>query len=238
MRKVLLLAAIGICLAVRCSSHNNVAGTSVETDTGTSCKVLGLMEYANGTPVVGAAVRLIDSAAVQVMMVGSAKTRALAKANALIRSGLTTTDPTGFFQFDSVDTSKYYVLVNDHDLLGGKFMAVVDTGDTVIRVNGILQRMGTVQGSIDTSLLNKNGWTFVYVPEVNEKVLVGTDGTFILGVLPPGTYTIKLVYGNTVQASPLDSVTVPVKSDSTTTLQNIGTGYGAVTITVTVEEPN
>ena len=64
------------------------------------------------------------------------------------------------------------------------------------------------------------------------------DGKFVILNVPPGTYTIKLVYGNTVQASPLDSVTVPVKSDSTTTLQNIGTGYGAVTITVTVEEPN
>jgi hypothetical protein len=236
VKKVFLLAAIGVCLAVRCSCNNNVAGTSNETDTGTSCKVVGLMEYANGTGVMGAGVRLIDSAAVHVMIIASARTRALAKISALVRSGYTTTDPTGYFEIDSVDTGKYYVLVNDHDSLGGRFRAVVDTGDTVVRVNGTLQRMGTVRGSIDTSLLNKNGQTFIYVPEADKKVLVNSDGTFGLGVLPPGTYTIKLVYGTTVQASPLDSLAIPVKSDSTTTLQNIGTKYGAVIITVSVKE--
>jgi len=237
MRNLLLVIAIGICFSVRCScSNNNIAGTSVETDTGTSCKVVGIMEYANGDPVMGAGVNLIDQANVKIIVIGTAKKRALAKGKALVRNGYKTTDPNGFFAFDSVDTGKYYVLVNDHDSLGGKFTAVVDTNDTIVHVNGTLQRMGTVKGAIDTSLLNKNGQTYIYIPEAGEEVPVNSDGSFNLGALPPGTYTIRLVYGNTAQPSPLDSLSVPVKSDSTTTLQNIGTQYGAVMVTITVKE--
>lgn len=238
MRKLGLWAAIGVCFAVRCMCNNNIAGTTTEADTGTSCKVVGLMEYANGTGVMGAGVRLVDSTSVQVMVIGSAKSLSLSKRNALVRSGYTATDPTGYFEIDSVDTGKYYVLVNDHDSLGGRFRAIVNSGDTIVRVNGTLVHMGTVNGSIDTSLLNKNGQTYVFVPQADEKVQVNSNGTFSLGVLPPGTYTIKLVYGATVQSSPLDSLTIPVKSDSTTTLQSIGTKYGAVIITVTIQEPN
>jgi hypothetical protein len=236
MRNVLLLAAIGVCFVVRCSCNNNVAGTTIETDTGTSCKVVGLMEYANGNPVMGAGVNLIDQAAVRKIVIGSAKTIALDAVNELIRRGYRTTDPTGFFEFDSVDTGSYYVLVNDHDSIGGRFTAVVDTNDTLVRVDGILERMGSVKGAIDTSLISKTTQTYVYVLEADKKVLVNSDGTFDLGVLPPGTYTIKLVYGNTTQTSPLDSLPVPVKPDSTTTLQNIGTKYGVVIITITVKE--
>ena len=109
MRTSRTLAFAAILLSCTGYSHvYEVSGTLSETDTG--CALEGFVVYSNGTSASKAKVLLHDMQSVSVIT--------LHNKTDLIRSGITQTSLNGFFSFDSVDTGKFIIEVNDHDSLG------------------------------------------------------------------------------------------------------------------------
>jgi PKD repeat protein len=213
MRRILL--AISLFAVMFCSGGDKLAGTSNETQTGKPAAMVGLIVYSDSAPVNGANVILHDQNAVKEIVMP------LGKRAALIQSGQTKTNINGFFRFDSVDTGKYFVEVNDHDTLGALLQATVHEYDTLVQVNGVLKRTGSVEGQIDTSLVSKNGRTYVYVVELQEQVAVDSTGAFAIKNLPPYSYTLVVLHDTVVVKSPLDTAKVTVQGGDTTHVGNL-----------------
>ena len=235
MKNILLL--LSVLMLLTCSKTSNVAGTIDETGTGKPCAaVMGLVVYSDSSPVVGAAVNLYNQNSVQKIVV-PLKKRLIQSIN---RN--TQTNINGIFRIDSVDTGKYYVDINDHDSLGALVPATVRLHDTLVTVNAVLQRLGAIQGKIDTSLVSSSTKTYVYVVEAQKLVAVDSTGNFTVNSLPPYNYTLQVVHDTVVVTSPLDTAkvkviggdTVHVGSISPQVLVGVDTAAGVAPCTVKV----
>jgi hypothetical protein len=225
--KGLLLAAGLLLLCSR--SNDNVAGTTTETDSGTSARIVGLIVYADTTPVSAADVILHDQGIVKLFV--------LTKQAALIRSGRTETNINGFFEFDSVDTGKYLVEVNDHDTLGALLRADVKPSDTLVQVNGTLRRMGTIVGRIDTGTVDSGAVVTVYLPEIGRHAVVDSAGYFTIPDVPEWEYQMRVMEGDSVIRLPNDTVPVPVAAGDTTNIHKFGSQDATVIIHGVIIEP-
>jgi hypothetical protein len=213
MRNFLLL--LPILSLLLCSGNNKIAGTSNETQTGKpTAAIQGLIVYSNNVPVNGAEVVLHDQNTIKKIVMP------LKKQTAHIRGGQTQTNINGFFRFDSVDTGKYFVDINDHDSLGVLVETEVNPSDTLVTVNAILKRLGSIEGKIDTSLVNKNGNTFVYITEIQRQVQVDSNGTFEIQNVPAYNYSLQVMHDTVVIKSQFDTVKASVVGGDTTHLGN------------------
>jgi hypothetical protein len=218
-----------VLLTLLCSrGGKDIAGTTTETQSGTSAAIEGLIIYGDSMPVHDAAVILHDQSLLKIIT--------LSKREALIRSGNTTTNINGFFRFNSVDTGHYLIEVNDHDTLGGLFSAQVKPKDTLVEVNGVLKRLGCMQGMIDTSLVHGEKSVTVYLPEIGRSVAVDSAGNFQIGFLAGWNYKVEIVANGTVVSTPGDTITIPVTPGDTSIVQSLGAKDGTVKIGGTITE--
>jgi hypothetical protein len=232
MKKFLLLFLI-IPMVMFCgNTGDDITGGSSETSTGKQAfaAIEGLIVFANNTPVVGAGVKLRNQADVRKIVIA-------AKMTSIIRSGFDSTDITGFFRFDTVDTGKYWIAINYQDSLGALAEAAVTDKDTVVRVNATLRAMGTIQGKIDSTYIKPGQVTYIYIPELGIKIPVDSNGVFSLPHLPPGNYTIMIIIGSTRTQTPTDSVKIPVIPGDTTLISKVGSKTGVVIINGSIIEP-
>ena len=202
------------------SPTTRTAGTISETDTG--CVIEGLVQYSSKTPVSNAIVTLHDQQILKIIT--------LAKQKVLIRSGNTKTNINGFFQIDSVDTGKYLVEINDHDSLGALVPAKVLPKDTLVTVNAILGRFGTIIGKIDTGAIHTIKNPVIYLPEINQRITIYASGYFVINNLPAYVYHIRFASGDSVITMPTDSVQIPVSPGDTTFFQSLGAKKGSIII--------
>jgi hypothetical protein len=231
MKKAYFLSLLSFFLSCSCS-NNGIAGTGSETDTG--CAVAGLIQYSDSLPVVHADVTLHDQRLIKRITLS----KQLAGAS-LIRSGFTQTNINGFFRIDSVDTGGYLVEINDHDTLGAVLPTQINPGDTLKKVNGVLQKMGTIIGKIDTTGIGRNISGSIYLPEIGLTVSIDSAGNFIINNLPVWNYQIRLVIQDTIVRLPLDSILIPVKPADTTQIISFGSKLGTVIIDgKIIENPN
>jgi hypothetical protein len=213
MRRNILI--IFFSFIIFCSGGDRLSGTSNETQTGKPAALVGLIVYSDSARVNGADVILHDQNAVKKIVLP------LGKRSILIRSGQTKTNINGFFRFDSVDTGRYYVEVNDHDTLGALLEATVHDTDTLVQVNGVLKRTGTIQGNLDTGLTGKTDTTYVYVIEIQKLVVVDSTGKFEINNLPPyNNYTLRVLHDTVVVQSRLDTMSVQVTAGDTIHIGN------------------
>jgi hypothetical protein len=230
MKKVFFLSLLSFFLS--CSCSNNIAGTGSETDTG--CAVAGLIQFSDSTPVSGADVILHD----QSQLARITLSKRLAKI-ALIRSGNTKTNVNGFFRIDSVDTGGYLVEINDHDTLGAVLPTKINPGDTLKQVNGVLLKLGTIIGKIDTTGIGRNISASIYLPEIGRTANIDSAGNFIINNLPVWNYQIRYAILDSIVRLPLDSILIPVKQADTTTIISFGSKSGTVMIDgKIIENPN
>jgi hypothetical protein len=230
MKKTCFLSILAFLLCWSCAK--NIAGTGSETDTG--CAIAGLIQFADSTPVSGADVILHD----QSQLTRLTLSKRLANP-ALIRSGSTKTNINGFFRIDSVDTGGYLVEINDHDSLGAVLPTQINPGDTLKKVNGILQKLGTIIGKLDTTGIGRTNADSIYLPELGRKVGIDSAGNFVITDLPVWNYQIRLAIRDTVVKLPNDSIPVPVKAADTTRIISFGSKSGSVLIDgKVIENPN
>jgi hypothetical protein len=193
-----------------------------------------LIQFADSTPVSGADVILHD----QSQLTRLTLSKRLANP-ALIRSGSTKTNINGFFRIDSVDTGGYLVEINDHDSLGAVLPTQINPGDTLKKVNGILQKLGTIIGKLDTTGIGRTNADSIYLPELGRKVGIDSAGNFVITDLPVWNYQIRLAIRDTVVKLPNDSIPVPVKAADTTRIISFGSKSGSVLIDgKVIENPN
>jgi hypothetical protein len=202
------------------SPTTRTAGTISETDTG--CLIEGLVQYSSKAPVANAIVTLHDQHILKIIT--------LAKQKVLIRSGNTKTNINGFFQIDSVDTGKYLVEINDHDTLGALVPAQVRLKDTLVTINAILGRFGTIVGKIDTGAIHAIKNPVIYLPEINQRVTIYASGYFVINNLPAYVYHIRFASGDSAITFPSDSVQIPVLPGDTTFIQSLGAKTGSIII--------
>jgi hypothetical protein len=231
MLRYCLLSSLCIFLSCSCS-NNNLVGTTSETDTG--CAVAGLIQYSGNAAVIHAGVILHDQRLLKRITLNKT-----AVVPSLIRSGSTYTNINGFFRFDSVDTGRYLVEINDHDTLGAVLPTQINHGDTLKTVNGILVKFGTIIGKIDTAGIGKNRNAVIYLPELGRTISIDAAGNFTINNLPVWNYQLRLAIQDTIVRLPLDSILIPVKSADTTRIISFGSKSGTVLIDgKVIENPN
>lgn len=225
-----IFSALFLLLAIFCSNSGDVAGTTTETQTGKPAAIEGLIMYDTSfnSPVNDADVVLHDQSTIMIM--------ALAKRGSLIRSGQTITNINGFFRFDSVDTGKYLIEINDHDTLGAIISATVHPTDTLVNANGILRRLGCLDGKINTDLISGTEQMRVFLPEIQRIVMVDTDGYFYIDKLPAWNYRISVIRGDSAIGTLADNVVIPVHSGDTTYVSSLGSNSVNVIINGTIIE--
>lgn len=228
MKLKILLLILSVLLLVYCGSSDDIAGGSTETSTGNAA-IVGLIVSSNNQPVYQAKVDLYHSSLVNVYTASK-------MAATSIRNGTDSTDVNGFFRFDKVDTGSYYISVNYKDSLRGLFQARVNPTDTLVQVNGTLEKVGAISGRIDTSYVGAGQTAYVFIPELQLQVAVSTDGSFVLPSLPPGTFTLRIMIGSQSVVTPTDTVKISVTSNNTTVVNKLGSKTGAVNIGGTIKE--
>jgi len=142
----------------------------------------------------------------------------------------------GSFSFTEVGTGSYYLEIITDDSLG----ALVETSLSPTNLEQeigkiIVKRLGTVKGSIDYSLTGTSS-TYIYIIALDRKVPVDSLGFFLIENVPENDYSVVLIEGTITKPSVLDSVVISVENPDTTTVLNLGSTTGAVTIHGTVTE--
>jgi hypothetical protein len=201
---------------------NDLAGTTTETESGTKAAIEGLIVYSDSSPVNGAEVILHDQQHIKIIE--------LRKTLAGISSGITLTNINGFFRFDSVDTGHFLVEINDHDSLGALLKAEVKPKDTLVEANGVLRRLGCIQGRIDTSKIKRSGSDSIYLPEIQRYVVIDSAGFFTINNVPVWSYQLRVKIGDSLIRLPADTIAVPVSSGDTTHVSSFGSDTSSVLI--------
>lgn len=200
------------CTLITCSHMGDLAGTTNDTESGRQACVHGVVVDSLTRPVSGADVTLHDGRAID-----SAAGGGLNKLVAAIRSGKTKTDSAGVFRFDSVDTGRYYIEINDSNRLGSLYQAVIVPHESLSFVTTV-QPMSAISGRIDTNLMKGSAITQVFIAQVERKVTVNSDGGFICTCLPPAVYTLRVLCDGVAAASGLDSLRTGASAGDTVNL--------------------
>jgi hypothetical protein len=200
---------------------NDLAGTTTETESGTKAAIEGLIVYSDSSPVHGAEVILHDQQHIKIIE--------LRKTLAGISSGITQTNINGFFRFDSVDTGHFLIEINDHDSLGALLKAEVKPKDTLVEANGVLKRLGCIQGRVDISKI-RSGLDSIYLPEIQRYAVIDSAGFFTINNVPVWSYQLRVKIGDSLIRLPADTIAVPVMSGDTTHVLNFGSDTGSVLI--------
>ena len=228
MRKSCLCSLLLILLSC-VVNYPQLSGTISDTDSG--CMIEGLVRYADGKNAEDAAVVLHDLKKINMVT--------LAKQSLLIRSGKTKTNVNGFFQIDSVDTGQYLIEINDHDTFGAVIPATIKEDDTLIQINSLLGRCGSLKGKIDTSRLAVKTDITVYVPELGRNAKIDSSGTFTISNLPAWSYQLRIALRDSLLELSSDSIRVSVAVGDTTYVPCFGSKTGSFIISgEIIEQPN
>lgn len=226
-----ILWATLLLFLLHCSKSGDIAGTSTETQTGRPvAAIVGLIAYDTSFTrlVNGADVDLHDQRLVKIITLG--------KSLALIRSGHTTTNINGFFRFDSVDTGKYLVEVNDHDTLGAILTVTVHPSDTLVVAKGTLHKYGTIVGKIDSSKWKELVSAGILIPELNRRANIDSLGNFHFSNLPEWDYHLLLTSRDSILTLISDTTKVPVVTGDTTRVISLGSKTGIIVVHGTIIE--
>ncbi len=206
------LSAAMLLAALTCTGRNgSIAGTTTETNTGTTASVAGRIERSDGTLVCNAIVILHDEQ--------NDSVTALAKAAPRILTETTRSRADGYFRFDSVDTGGYLIEVNDHDTMGVLLPATVLPGDTLVEANGIVARCGSIVGQVDTADFSRPETVSITLPEIGRTAKVGRDGAFSISDLPAWNYLLRGYIDTSMISLTTDTGSVPVKPGNATSVE-------------------
>jgi len=210
-------------LFLLCSNRGlELSGTTTETESGKEAAIEGLIVYSDSSPVKGADVVLHDQSLVKIIT--------LEKKLAGISSGSTVTNINGFFRFNSVDTGHFLIEINDHDTLGALLKAQVRPQDTLVEANGVLQRLGSIQGRVDTSKIKGAGLDSIYLPEIERKIAIDSAGYFSINNLPAWNYQIRVIMIDSLIHFPADTFPIKVNPGDTTKISSLGSDTSSVII--------
>jgi len=221
MKKTCFLSILAFLLCWSCAK--NIAGTGSETDTG--CAIAGLIQFADSTPVSGADVILHDQSQLTRLHAFQAACESCS--------------------YPIRQHENQYQRIFPHRLRGYRRLSgrdqrsrfpwsgsptQINPGDTLKKVNGILQKLGTIIGKLDTTGIGRTNADSIYLPELGRKVGIDSAGNFVITDLPVWNYQIRLAIRDTVVKLPNDSIPVPVKAADTTRIISFGSKSGSVLI--------
>jgi hypothetical protein len=222
--------SIVILIAVfSCVRDKELCGSISETDTG--CSIEGLVRHTGGNEVVNAVVLLHDQ---------KQNTRAmLSKRSVLIRSGKTRTNSKGFFRIDSIDIGRYLVEIIGIDALSAIVPADVNENDTLIRINSLIGRCGSIKGKINTSMIMVGQGNVIYLPEIHRTAAIDSTGDFFVPFLPAWNYQLLIAVRDSIIKFPADTSRIPVVGGDTTCVISFGSKTGSILIHGgIIEQPN
>lgn len=133
----------------------------------------------------------------------------------LKRNDSTAVTAAGYFEFDSLDTGKYAVELNDHDTAGALVSAEITKAKPVcIFPTVVLAGFGTIMGKLPDSLLCKDSM-HVFIPSLNRLLYVNSKSVFTGTRIPVGVYTLHLLCGTKMVATSLDTMHLKVEPGDT-----------------------
>ncbi len=181
-----VLCGILICVAVsllfRCTSAPVAGGT---TDTG-NARVSAVIFTDEGVPAVGATVTICPEGYVAAIGPDSAQVREVS-----VR--ILETDAEGMFRIDTIADGNYVIEVNDGVAEAVLIQCVLsDSNDGEQVINDTMRLYATVDGNagvVDDATLKR----YCVVHDLDRRVPVDQDGTFLFDDLPPGRYHLSII---------------------------------------------
>lgn len=216
-KSVCLTAAVLFLACTRAGL--DISGTTTETNTSTSAALQGYISRSDGTPVFNADVILHDQQQDTVTTPGNSQ--------ASIHSARTKSNSNGFFRFDSLAIGDYVIESNDHDTLGFLLGASVKPGDTLIEADGIVEPLGSIEGSVDTADFLHPGNVTIRLPQIERVVRANNAGSFVLDKLPAWNYVLRGSVDDTLISLVTDTIPIPV-TPGTVTHVNIRSKKGKI----------
>ncbi|MBD3345576.1 MAG: hypothetical protein GF401_10990 [Chitinivibrionales bacterium] len=215
MKKMLLALHVALfsclCALLYCSSEQPIAGTETGTETGT---LTGSVSTADNKPVANAYVFLHPGFS-PVEQVALNEIRAVDS---------TWTDNRGSFTFNPIPKGDYNVEIISGDSVGALLNASVAGRDTD-SVSGVVQTLGSISGTVDSALLNREQKLYVYIPEIERITEVEPAGSFSFVHVPQSDYTF---YVTTISgAVEAEHESVPVRKGERTILGSVGSLSGS-----------
>ncbi len=178
MNNLILLLVTCATILISCSTEY-AGGTA---DTG-NAKVAAIIYTGEGKPAAGVSVVCCPVDYLAGIDSGSAVKKVIE----------TTTDDSGFFALDSIDSGEYIIEVNDHKSSVVSFkVGVSDENSPTVSLKDTLKPYAILQGNAgqttDTSLHR-----FILIYGLQRRVPVSTDGSFIINDLPEGQFDLRIV---------------------------------------------
>jgi hypothetical protein len=215
MQKILLIS--GLCFfALHCACIFNAKSEGGQAVINVGGKVMG----SDNTPAIGAEVFFFK------------KHFSLKDGDTIQgKSWHTIADPTGYFQFNFVDSGHYILkATSGNSSCGVDSVFIYPPKDFNLNLTTTLrlEAGGTIRGSFDSAFIDsaldtsRGGAYYVYDMLSNERSGIGGDGSFVVTNVPLGRHRLVMLRDSVVVASPLDTMKVKVISADTTFIRGIG----------------
>lgn len=176
MRRLLLLILFLAVSTFRCSLGPVAGGT---TDTG-NAKVAAVIYTSDGRPASGASVVLVPS-------------DYLPETDGTDRLPVEIfTDDSGMFHFDSIESGKHCIEINDGDSSSILLNITVYPDEEPIVINDTLKPYASIEGNAGITS-DTSSKRFLLIYGLDRIVPVSTDGSFYADNLPGGTFIFRII---------------------------------------------
>jgi len=211
MRYPLIIAAgvaLGCVCILRCSTSTNVAGATDMPNE--SAKVSARIINQSGIPVEGVDISIVKAEYVSPFY------SALNKTQRVI--GHATTNESGNFTVDSLDSGNYVIEANNNKNSACLIRCTLGSTDTVKDLgNYALHQYSVITGKADTTgASGKN--RYVQIFGLQRIVPVGPDGFFAIDSLPADTFKLRIVCADSTLLPPVFCTAQTIPGDTTTIL--------------------
>ena len=219
---ILIIAAFlsGLLVCLLCNCSLDVAGGSTET---TNSKVIGILYFQDGTFAENVNVYMRPKTSLP-------DTTLLASTRKYIDTAYTTTDDSGRFEIDTIDTGIYIIEGNDGTtnffLIDSVF---INNSDSTVRVSDTLKPPGSITGTIYLSEGGDPRKVFILAFGLNRIILPDTGGNFVFDNLAEAFYDLRIL-PSIPDYGVLDTFNIRVTSSSITDMDTIELPYIGIPI--------
>ncbi len=208
---------IVIILIFNYCAINNLSGNSSDTDTGSISGII-TDKYDKAVKQAKVTLRLEENIIMESY-----------KKEELLKTRITFTNSKGYYHIDSLNVGEYFIEVNDHDT-AGCLMGTKVVKDELSEANDTTQTFGTIVGLLDSSIIQTNQKMYFYILELQRKHEIDSKGNFTAPNLPIFKYRTKILAGESVVNTLLDSIKIETFENDTAKIIKIGAETGTIII--------
>jgi hypothetical protein len=209
MKFVLLIFTLLLAFVLQCINPSSAGGTA---DTG-NARVAAVILASDGKPAARVSVVLTKKG-----YLADINSEAPLKEKDI---KFLSTDDSGAFKIDSLDSGDYIIEVNDKNSSAVCFLISISAiSDSTTHLHGVLKSYASIEGNAGV-LEDKTETRYLLIYGLNRCVPVGADGAFAVNDLPEGEFDLKII-SDLQHWAPLEMPDIEVVSNQTLLLPAAG----------------